>query len=194
MHSINGYDFQNEEDVDIAREELNKIQYISDKLTDDPAAILTVYNKMIDSKLFITPIGVEYLRQLQGYLLRSSEIDDAQVQDVPVLISYQEALHYKDVEQAQQQARQQQGRELPKKKAEEPESNTDKIKRRYRFSLITIAVLAVMVIAMFVIALNSNTPNIINYRTEIENEYADWAQQLSEKEEELRERENALQK
>ncbi|MBO4903353.1 MAG: hypothetical protein J5518_11225 [Lachnospiraceae bacterium] len=194
MHSINGYDFQNEEDVDIAREELNKIQYISDKLTDDPAAILTVYNKMIDSKIFITPIGVEYLRQLQGYLLRSSEIDDAQVQDVPVLISYQEALHYKDVEQALQQARQQQGRELPKKKAEEPESNTDKIKRRYRFSLITIAVLAVMVIAMFVIALNSNTPNIINYRTEIENEYADWAQQLSEKEEELRERENALQK
>ncbi len=189
MYSINGYDFQNEEDVDIAREELNKIQYISDKLKDDPESILAVYNKMLDGKIFISPIGMEYLRSLQGYLLRSPEIDDSQVRDVPVLISYQDALHYKDLEEALAQAKQQ---TPPKKQQQEPETPSAKLKRRYKFSLITIVVLAVMVIAMFIIALNSNTPNIINYRTEIENEYADWAQQLSEKEEELRERENAL--
>ena len=74
MYSINGYDFQNEDDVDIAREELNKIQFISDKLSDDPEAVLAVYNKMLDSKIFITPIGVEYLRQIQGYLLAAALI------------------------------------------------------------------------------------------------------------------------
>ncbi len=189
MYSINGYDFQNEEDVDIAREELNKIQYISDKLKDDPESILAVYNKMLDGKIFITPIGMEYLRQLQGYLLRSPQIDDSQVRDIPVLISYQDALHYKDLAEAYAaQSKQQESR----KKKPEPETPSAKIKRRYKFSLITIVVLSVMIVAMFIIALNSNTPNIINYRTEIENEYADWAQQLAEKEDELRERENAL--
>ena len=111
------------------------------------------------------------------------------MRDVPVLISYQDALHYKDLEEALAQAKQQ---TPPKKQQQEPETPSAKLKRRYKFSLITIAVLAVMVIAMFISALNSNTPNIIIYRTELENEYADWAQQLSEKEEELRERENAL--
>ncbi|MBR4168516.1 MAG: hypothetical protein IKR47_02150 [Lachnospiraceae bacterium] len=189
MFSINGYDFQNEEDVDIAREELNKIQYISDKLKDDPESILAVYNKMLDGKIFITPIGIEYLRSLQGYLLRSPEIDDAAVRDVPVLISYQDALHYKDLAEALEM----QSKMQTIKRKPEPETPSEKIKRRYKFSLITIVVLSVMIVAMFIIALNSNTPNIINYRTEIENEYADWAQQLTEKEEELRERERALQ-
>ena len=77
-------------------------------------------------------------------------------------------------------------------KKEEPETPSAKLKRKYKFSLVTIVVLAIMIGAMFIIALKSNTPNILNYRTEIENEYADWAQQLSEKEEELRQRENAL--
>ncbi len=194
MFSINGYDFQNEEDVDIAREELNKIQYISDKLTDDPEAVLAVYNKMLDSKIFITPIGVEYLRQLQGYLLRSPQIDDAKVQDIPVLISYQEALHYKDLEQELTKARTQLNSKIVAERnpAPAPETPSAKLKRRFRFSIVTIVVLSVVIAALFIIALNSNTPNILNYRTEIENEYADWAQQLSEKEAELRERENAL--
>lgn len=190
MFSINGYDFQNEDDVDIAREELNKIQFISDKLSDDPESVLAVYNKMLDSKIFITPIGVEYLRQMQGYLLRSPEIDDSRVKDVPVLISYQEALHYKDLEKALKEKTQQQPvKKIPK---EEPETDNAKLRRRFRFSIATIVVLVIMVAAMFVIALNSSTPNILNYRTELENEYAQWAQELSEKEAELRERENAL--
>lgn len=190
MFSINGYDFQNEDDVDIAREELNKIQFISDKLSDDPEAVLAVYNKMLDSKIFITPIGVEYLRQMQGYLLRSPQIEDSRVKDVPVLISYQEALHYKDLEKALKEKTQPQPvKTIPK---EEPETDSAKLRRRFRFSIATIVVLVIMVAAMFVIALNSNTPNILNYRNEIENEYAQWAQELSEKEAQLRERENAL--
>ncbi len=158
MYSINGYDFQNEDDVDIAREELNKIQFISEKLSDDPEAVLAVYNKMLDSKIFITPIGVEYLRQLQGYLLRSPQIEDSRVKDVPVLISYQEALHYKDLEQELKNTKNATFRPVETKK-EEPETPSAKLKRKYKFSLVTIVVLAIMIGAMFIIALKSNTPN-----------------------------------
>lgn len=188
MYSINGYDFQNEEDVDIAREELNKIQYISEKLSDDPEAVLTVYNKMLDSKIFLTAVGVEYLRKLQEYLLKSTEIDDSRVRDVPILISYQDALHAKELSEALLSS----GPKRPEKKKTEPETPSEKLKRRYKFSIATIVVLCVVIGAMFVIALMSDTPNILNYRTELENEYAQWAQELSEKEAELREREQAL--
>ena len=186
---VNGYLFSNDEDADIARDELNKIQYISDKLTDDPEAVLKVYNKMLESKIFITPVGIEYLRQLQEYLLKSTEISDDRIADVPVLISYQEALNYKNVEQAYEELKNELKTVRPK---QEEESDSSKLKRRYKFSIITIVVLSIVIIAMFVIALNSNTPNIINYRTELENEYAEWAQELSDKEAELRLRENSL--
>lgn len=185
---VNGYLFSSDADADIAREELNKIQYISDKLTDDPEAVLKVYNKMLESKIFITPVGIEYLRQLQEYLLKSAEISDDRIADVPVLISYQEALNYKNIEQAYEELK----AELKNAPQKEDESDSSKIKRKYKFSIVTIVVMAVMIIAMFIIALNSNTPNIINYRTELENEYADWAQELSDKEAELRLRENSL--
>lgn len=185
---VNGYIFSNDDDADIAREELNKIQYISDKLTDDPEAVLKVYNKMIESRIFITPVGIEYLRQLQDYLLKSPEISDDSISDVPVLISYQDALNYKKVEQAYEELKS----SLENNKKAAPIETDDKIKRKYKFSIAIIVVMAAMVIAMFVIALNSNTPNILNYKTEIENEYAQWAQELSDKEAELRLRENAL--
>lgn len=185
---VNGYLFSNDDDADIAREELNKIQYISDKLTDDPQAVLKVYNKMLESRIFITPIGIEYLRQLQAYLLRSPEISDDLVADVPVLISYQDALNYKNVEKAYEEL----VNSLKDKKEPAPEPVNEKLSRKYKFSIAVIVVLALMVISMFIIALNSNTPNILNYKTAIENEYAEWAQSLSDKEAELRLRENSL--
>lgn len=185
---VNGYLFSNDEDADMAREELNKIQYISDKLTDDPQAVLKVYNKMIESRIFITPIGIEYLRQLQGYLLRSPEISDDLVADVPVLISYKEALNYKNVEKAYQDL----ANSLKEKQEPVAEPVNEKVFRKYKFSIAVIVVLALMVVSMFIIALKSDTPNILNYKTAIENEYADWAQRLSDKEAELRLRENSL--
>lgn len=185
---LNGYLFQNEEDVDIAREELNKMQYISEKLTDEPEAVLQVYTKMLESRIFVTPIGMEYLRQMQSYLLKSPEIADERIQDIPVLIAYKEALTPK--KEAPEPKSEPKGRTIPE---EVDEGEFKRFKRKYQFALTAILVLAAMIVAMFVISLNSNAPTILNYRTVIENEYSDWAQQLSEKEAELRERENTLQ-
>lgn len=57
---------------------------------------------------------------------------------------------------------------------------------------IIIGFLIIIVGAMLVISLNSNSPNILNYRNEIQNEYSDWEQQLKDKENELNQRERAL--
>ena len=52
--------------------------------------------------------------------------------------------------------------------------------------------LVVLVLAMFVITLKSDNPNILNYRQAITNEYASWEQELTERENKVREKEQML--
>ncbi|MCR4656345.1 MAG: hypothetical protein K5770_08975 [Lachnospiraceae bacterium] len=174
--SVEGYLFQTEEDADIAREEIGRINFISSKMKEDnPQAVLAVYNRMIQNNTLVTPVGQEYLRTLRDYLYRSSQIPDELINDIPVIVSYSDAIK-KNSE--------------PEKKKLEKKRKT--YKKEYKNSLTVIAVLVVMIIAMFVIALKSDVPNIINYRTAITNEYAAWEQELSEREAKVREREEEL--
>ena len=53
--------------------------------------------------------------------------------------------------------------------------------------------LAALVIAMFAITLKSDNPNILNYKNVIVNQYASWEQELSEREQAVREKEQQLQ-
>ena len=43
-------------------------------------------------------------------------------------------------------------------------------------------ILAILVIAMFVIANTGNNPNILNYENAVINKYAEWEQELRERE------------
>ena len=48
------------------------------------------------------------------------------------------------------------------------------------------------VIAMFVITLKSDQPNILNYETALINRYSEWEEELSVRENALREKEREL--
>jgi len=54
------------------------------------------------------------------------------------------------------------------------------------------AILVLLVMAMMVISWRSDIPNIINYRTAVENEYSQWEQELTERENALREAQRQL--
>ena len=45
---------------------------------------------------------------------------------------------------------------------------------------------------MFVITMKSDNPNILNYKKQILNEYASWEQELTERENRVREKEQEL--
>ncbi len=175
--SVEGYLFLTEEDADIAREEITRINFISSKMKEDnPQTVLAVYNRMIQNNTFVTPVGQEYMRTLRDYLYRSSQIPDELINDIPVIVSYTDAIK-KNSE--------------PEKK-KEPERKRKTYKKEYQGALTVIAVLVVMIGAMFMIALKSDVPNIINYKTAITNEYAAWEQELSEREAAVREKEREL--
>ena len=53
-------------------------------------------------------------------------------------------------------------------------------------------VLVIAVIAMFVITLTSDQPNVLNYERALTNRYASWEQELTEREQAVREKEREL--
>ena len=59
-------------------------------------------------------------------------------------------------------------------------------------SVIMNIVMLVAIIAMFVITLNSDQPNILNYERNLQNKYASWEQELTRREQTVREKEREL--
>ena len=179
--SIDGFCFLNREDCNIAKEEIQRINYISSKLNEDnPEAILSVYNKMIESRTFLTPIGLEYLRQIQNYLYKSTEISDDRVTDIPVVVSYSdidEKIEKKESDDI--------GRTIKRNKPKN-------FKNEYKTSLIVNLVLVLMIVAMFILALKTDSPNMINYENAIVDKYAQWNDELTERESKIREKEAEL--
>ena len=181
---VDGFKFHDDEDVALAKEEIERIRYIADRMNMNNAqGVLAVYNKLISGGIFVTPIGQEYLRTLQNYLYKCNEIDDSEVREIPIGISYSDAINKR---------RRDRDASINKKKSERSLIKT--FKTEYIISLFVNVILIVAVIAMFIIALKSDTPNMINYRTAIVNQYADWQQDLDNREEAIREMELQMNK
>lgn len=68
---VGGYEFTSKEDAQIAKDELNAIKYVSSKTNSkDPKQVYSLYNKIIERKLFSTQIGMNYLKSLQTFLYK----------------------------------------------------------------------------------------------------------------------------
>ena len=92
-HMVGGYEFNTKEDAQLAKDELNAIKYVSAKTnTKDSKQVYNLYNKIIERKLFSTQIGMNYLKQLQTFLYKSSEIPNDKIQPIPINADTQEAL------------------------------------------------------------------------------------------------------
>lgn len=178
--TIDGFTFSDGADVALVEAEIARIKYITDRINMTNAqSVFAVYDKLVQGGIFVTPIGHEYLRTLQDYLYKSPEIPDESIRSIPVAISYTRALD---------------------KRAEDREEKMEKSRNKYRktfrneykVSLIANLILIVLVIAMFVITLKADNPNMINYREAILNQYSEWEQDLTEREKVIREKENSL--
>lgn len=178
--NIDGFIFADEADISIVEDEIARIKYISERMNMTNAqGVLAVYDKLISGGIFVTPIGYEYLRTLQNYLYNSPEIPDEMVKSIPVAISYSSALDIRNKERDERM-------EKSKRKFKKT------FKNEYKASLIINLILVVLVIAMFVITLKADNPNMINYRTAIINEYSEWEVELTQRENAVREKEKQL--
>ncbi len=178
---VGGYEFASKEDAQIARDELNAIKYVSAKTNSkDPKQVYSLYNKIIERKLFSTQIGMNYLKSLQTFLYKSDEIPNDKIQPIPINVEAQEEINLR--------------RERIEFKSELRDLSIKAARYKNNFTRVMIvnAVLVIIIIAMFFILNTSSNPNIINYEVNIQNKYSQWQEQLQSQEESLKARENAL--
>lgn len=179
---IDGFRFSDSADVAVVEEEIARIKYLTEKMNMTNAqSVWAVYDKLVQSGIFVTPIGYEYLRSLQSYLFKSPEIPDEQIRPIPVAISYTNALKKRQHDRDERIEQKNEKRVFRKT-----------FKHEYKISLVANLILVALVIAMFVITLKADNPNMLNYRTAIINEYAEWENSLVEREKKVREKEKEL--
>ena len=173
---VGGYEFTSKEDAQIAKDELNAIKYVSSKTNSkDPKQVYSLYNKIIERKLFSTQIGMNYLKSLQTFLYKSSEI-----QPIPINIDTQDEINIR--------------RERSEFKSELRDLSIKVARYKNNFTRVMIinVILVIIIVAMFIILNTSSNPNIINYEVNLQNKYAQWQEQLQSQEQSLNARENEL--
>ncbi|MFG6358574.1 MAG: hypothetical protein K1W26_17410 [Acetatifactor sp.] len=173
-----GFIFLNAEDAGMASKERKQIEYLEKHLDyRHPQQVLTLYERMLRERIFKTPVGMIYLKHLQDFLLDQENIDPAKVPMIPInapCITIPKK------------------RERPVRSGVGGGEEERGRKAWLRTSVILNVLLALAVVLMFALALTSNQPNIVNYRTAILNEYASWEQDLQQREQIIRDKEREL--
>ncbi|MBR1770479.1 MAG: hypothetical protein IJ747_00445 [Lachnospiraceae bacterium] len=180
-YSAEGYGFYTEKDAALAENERHKVEYLEARLDyKNPEGILRFYNKVIEERVFKTPVGFYFLMNLQQFLKKQPGIAEDSIADIPMYVTFDS--EFRD------QASPARNRIRVQEKKPEPKRST-----LLPISLIINAGLIVAVIAMFAIALKADQPNILNYEKALTNRYSNWEQQLTERENAVRQRERELQ-
>lgn len=175
-----GFSFFTDSDARLAEAEQRKIEYLEARIDyTRPESILHVYDKAIDEQLFKTPVGLMYLKKLQDFLLNQPKIDPGRVKTIPL---------YDTFEDSRKQRRQANEAAAIERVAARKEAAAV----RFQISVILNVLLVLAICAMFLIMLNSDQPNILNYERAITDRYSYWDQELTAREQAIREKEREL--
>ncbi len=176
-----GFSFYTDKDTEMAELERKKIEYLEARMDySDPEKILKIYDKAIRDRVFKTPVGIFYLKKLQDYLLGQETIPPEAVAAIPLYQSF-----VGEVRTEQNPARN-------RVKVSKEKEKQEKKAMALSVSVILNLLLTAAIVAMFGIALNADQPNILNYEKAITNRYASWEQELTEREQIVREKEREL--
>ena len=174
-----GFLFLNGEDAALAEKERKQVEYLEKRLDyKNSEQVLSVYQKLLEERTFKTPVGLIYLKHLQNYLINKAGVSKERIPFIPVdepcdRSTPEPRTELKSVKAA-------------KKKRQEKQA------AKHKISLILNFLLVAVILAMFWMTMQSETPNMINYRTALEDKYATWEQELTEREQVVREKEREL--
>ena len=193
---VGGFSFENKDEAEQAGKEVEGIKYIKSK-TDmaGPEIMWRVYKKMIEQQLFETAVGYSYLKDLQEYLTTIPFIKNEDILPIPVT---HPRLEDSLKRQKREIAQKEHAREAQAKKRERQQAKIDKkaletaSSEKLRISRWMNIILAICIVAMFIITLTSDSPTILDYQSKLLNRYSAWEQELSEREKAVIEKEHQL--
>lgn len=162
---VGGYEFETVEEAREAKMELAAVQYFTNKTRgSSPETTCKLYQKMVEQKMFHTPVGNAFVKELGDYLVHHRFLEPPEGEtDAEKEKLYKAAL-----------------KELERTKA-----------RLTTWRIISI-ILAVGIAVMVYIASTSSNVNILNYETALQDRYSAWEQELKNKESRIKEREAAV--
>ena len=174
---VEGFLFGSPEDAEKARVDAQKRDLLINRYGNArPAQLLTIYEKAIENRIFKTPVGWEYLAGVRKRLIDSG-IREESISPIPVDLVIARAV----VRDAY----------VPRQRIQPPPPKKD-IHYRTILSLAVNIILLILVVVMFMVAYYSDTDNILNYKENVTNRYAGWQQELSAREQQIREKEREL--
>lgn len=176
--TVDGYIFATPEDAEIAKNEIRKIDYI-EKHADmtNVDIVRSVYEKALSERYFQTPIGFEYLRDLQK-IMENAGIPTENVKPIPLYTTFKRI----DLTHS----------ESAKKRVTKAQKKEMSLKMKYRNAVLTAVIFGILCFLMIIITLNGTTPNALNYKQAITNQYSEWEQELTQREAAVKAKEREL--
>lgn len=184
QYKVDGYLFDSEEMARQAKREADGVRYIREKTRmNNPDVIMKLYNRLLDQEMFETEVGIAFLRELQEYLETIPYIKREDIRPIPVKGRYDDA-----PEQTRPVRRRK------RKIAVDPEREEIRYRKAFRVALFFCVVLSAAIIGMFTIThLSGNSVTILNYEEKLIDKYEEWEKELSEREAEVKLREDRVQ-
>lgn len=177
---VNGYIFDNKQEYEKAKKELEAIVYIKNNTKLEQADnTLKIYNKIIEKQTFETVVGYEFLKQLR-YLILKAGILETQIQNIPI---------------KNKKTKRQGQKEIGKiEKEEKYKQLYEGLKGKRDSAKVVILFLVLIIGAMFAITFYNRQFTDTSSEEKIVDKYANWQQELEAKEQELEKREKELYK
>ena len=185
MINVDGFIFEDEETAKLARKEEEGIRFIKERTAlDNPEVALKLYKKLLQQQIFVTPVGIRFLTELQYIALSSTYIPRDEIPPIPVAApeatkKEESATPVERVVQKPVEAVKNVGKKVYTRVGGD-------YKKPFYVATFFAIVFGISVLGMFAInAISGNNINIINYREQLLDEYSSWEQELKIEEERL---------
>lgn len=194
-YEAGGFVIRTKKEAELAQREIEGTKYLRQKLDmENPNAVFSIYQNLIEQDLFETPVGYCFLKELRDYLLMIPAISNEEVLAIPIRYPQTEEEEKKQKkEQKKEEQRKERQREKEKAKNKKEQKKEGKnYKGRCQFFMVTSLILLISVVSMMLLAATSDNVNILNYENKLIDKYSSWEQELEEREQAVKEQEQAL--
>lgn len=220
---VGNFAYKSEKDAQRAVAEQERIDKLEGQMNyNNPKLVLALYTKILNGNVFHTQQGILYLVHLQDYLFSVQKQLGVEIPMIPedILRSASgEMVNDGTTENGQSMAgdsskngknkdadsnakepadEETQEKKSPSEKKQSAairslRNQRKKLEEQLLIHRIIIGFLAVLVIAMLIIAGTGDSPTILNYKKQVENEYVEWQMKLDDMETQLKQREKEVQ-
>lgn len=187
IYLVGGIAFTDMKQAKLAQIEQKRIEVLDEKLNyNDIDAVANVYKKARDNRTFQTPVGITYMLRLYDWLKKNNYEG---IDKMYVIMDMDSAkTKIDDMEKGLLTERD----ELWKSRLEAEKKKETAVATKLRLSVMLNVVLVILVIVLFVISQTGSNPTVLNYKTKIINQYAEWEHELEQREQMVEEKEAEL--